>query len=85
MRIPFLRMERFRSEVIARPSTTSVRIDMLRTPTEYSFAWRVVDRPRRRLSKRELHELGMRVDKYVAAVNQMAPPRLEQSTVYVVL
>ena len=85
MRIPFWRMERFRSEKVARPSAIRVRIDVLRTPAEYSFAWSVTERRPRRLSKRELHELAMRVDKYLASVNETAPARLERSTVYVSL
>ena len=85
MQLLFWRMKRFRKEGIARPSATRVRIEMVRTPAEYSFAWLVAGKCKRRLSKRELHELGMRVEKHVANVNQTAPSRLERSTIYVSL
>lgn len=81
MRILFWRVER----LSAQASQTRVRIDMERHPEAYFYKWIVADPKSRRLNKRELHELDMRVAKYVATLNDNAPQQREHKTVFAVL
>ena len=82
MRFLFWRLERASS-----PHTkqTRVRIEMQQNPDAYCFKWSVADRDPRRLSKQELHQLEMRVDKYVATLNDVAPKKTERKTVFATL
>jgi hypothetical protein len=44
------------------------------------YRWAVADPESKRLSKRELHDLDLRVAKYVATLNENAPQQREQQT-----
>lgn len=59
------------AENVQPPSpTTNVRIVLHRGPAAYSIEWMVMPGAhRRRLNKKELHELEMRVTKYVDTLN----------------
>ena len=59
------------------PGSTRVWIGVVRDPDRYSYQWSVADRKGRRLNKRELHELEMRIAKYVAVQNENPPQRRE--------
>jgi hypothetical protein len=76
MQILFWRVERS-----TQSSPTAVRINVQRNPEGYIYQWKVADR-KRRLSKRELHELDMRVAKYVATRNDSPPVRPEYKTYF---
>ena len=65
------------------PRSTRVWIRVVRDPDRYSYQWSVADRNCRRHSKRELHELEMRIAKYVAVQNEN-PPKRRETTNYVV-
>jgi len=82
MRFLFWRVERVSS---AQANLTRVRIEVQRDPHEYIFKWVVADPKTRRLSKRELHELDMRVAKYVAILNPNAPRQREHTTHFATL
>ncbi|HUZ95367.1 MAG TPA: hypothetical protein VMU57_10675 [Edaphobacter sp.] len=77
MRILFWRVERLSTH----SDQTRVRIDIERHPQAYFYKWIVADPKSRRLNKRELHELDMRVAKYVATLNDNAPQQREHRTV----
>ena len=66
----------WRVELSTKSSLTAVRINVQRNPEGYIYQWKVADR-KQRLSKRELHELDMRVAKYVATRNDNPPVRPE--------
>ncbi|RSL18585.1 hypothetical protein EDE15_4175 [Edaphobacter aggregans] len=76
MQILFWRVERS-----TKSSLTAVRINVQRNSEGYVYQWKVADR-KRRLSKRELHELDMRVAKYVATRNDNPPARPEHKTYF---
>jgi hypothetical protein len=76
MQILFWRVERS-----TKSSLTAVRINVQRNPEGYIYQWKVADK-KRRLSKRELHELDMRVAKYVATRNDNPPVRPEHKTYF---
>ena len=78
MRILFWRVER----LSAHTDPTRVRVDIERHPEAYFYKWIVADPKHRRLNKRELHELDMRVAKYVAILNDNAPSQREHKTVF---
>ncbi len=82
MRFLFWRLERVSS---AHANQTKVRINIQRDPLAYVYKWTVADSTGKRLNKRELHELDMRVAKYVATLNDNAPGRREHKTVFAVL
>ena len=82
MRFLFWRLERVAS---THAQQTRVRIDVKRDPQGYVYQWTVADRKAKRLSKRELHELDMRVAKYVATQNQNAPTRWERRSFFATL
>ncbi len=77
MQFLFWRLERMSS---APANQTRVRIEVQRDPHAYVYQWTVADSKSKRLSKRELHELEMRVEKYVANLNPNAPQQREQQT-----
>lgn len=77
MQFLFWRLERMSS---AQANQTRVRIEVQRDPHAYVYQWTVVDSKSKRLSKRELYELEMRVEKYVATLNPNAPQQPEQQT-----
>lgn len=77
MQFLFWRLERMSS---AQANQTRVRIEVQHDPHAYVYQWTVADSKSKRLSKRELHELEMRVEKYVAALNPNAPQQREQQT-----
>lgn len=78
MQFLFWRVERAN----AGSARTRVRIELKRDPNSYSYTWSVADKRQRRLSKRELHELDMRVAKYVSILNDMPPQKPEERTLY---
>jgi len=81
MRFLFWRVERVSSHA----NQTRIRIEIQRNPEVYFYKW-VVDDPRSmRLNKRELHELDMRVAKYVATLNEDAPSKPGRQTDFAVL
>lgn len=82
MRFLFWRLERVSS---AQADQTRVRIEVQRDPHAYVYQWAVADSRSRRLSKRELHELDMRVAKYIATLNHNAPQQPEQQTHFATL
>ena len=82
MRFLFWRLERVTS---THAQQTRVRIDLKRDPQGYVYQWTVADRKAKRLSKRELHELDMRVAKYVATQNQNAPTRWDRRSFFATL
>jgi predicted metalloprotease len=82
MRFLFRRLERMSS---AQAKQTRVRIEVQRDPHVYVYQWTVADSKSKRLSKRELHELEMRVEKYVATLNPNAPQQREQQTYFATL
>ncbi len=79
MQFLFWRLERMSS---AQANQTRVRIEVQRDPHAYVYQWTVADSKGKRLSKRELHELEMRVEKYVATLNPNAPQQREQQTYF---
>ena len=81
MEFLFWRVER----ASAGSARTRVRIELKRDPDSYTYQWSVADKRKRRLSKRELHELDMRVAKYVATLNEMPPQKPEEQTLYTTL
>ena len=82
MRFLFWRLERVSS---AQARQTRVRIEVQRDPHVYVYRWTVADPKSKRLSKRELHELEMRVEKYVATLNHDAPQQPEHKTYFATL
>jgi len=82
MQFLFWRLERMSS---ARANQTRVRIEVQRDPHAYVYQWNVADSKGKRLSKRELHELEMRVEKHVATLNPNAPQQREQQTYFATL
>ena len=81
MRFLFWRVERVSSHA----NQTRVRIEIERTPEGYFYKWVVNDPRSMRLNKRELHELDMRVAKYVAILNPNAPRQREHTTYFATL
>ena len=79
MRLLFWRLDRV---VPAHAQQTRVRIDLKRDPQGYVYQWIVTDKKAKRLSNRELHELDMRVAKYVKTLNQNAPTRSERRSFF---
>lgn len=82
MRFLFWRLERVS---LAHAKQTRVRINIRRDLITYAYKWAVADPTGKRLNKRELHELDMRVAKYVATLNDNAPQQAEHQTVFAVL
>ena len=82
MRFLFWRLERVASTQVQQ---TRVRIDLKCDPQGYVYHWTVADRKAKRLSKRELHELDMRVAKYLATQNQNAPTRWDRRSFFATL
>ena len=78
MRFLYWRVERAN----AGSAKTKVRIELKRDPDSYTYQWNVADKSARRLSKRELHQLDMRVAKYVSALVEPAPQNPEERTLY---
>lgn len=78
MRFLYWRVERAN----AGSAKTKVRIELKRDPDSYTYQWAVADKGARRLSKRELHELDMRVAKYVSTLTEDAPQKSEEQTLY---
>ena len=82
MRFLFWRLERVSS---AQANQTRVRIEIQRDPHAYVYQWAIVDSKSKRLSKRELHELDMRVAKHVATLTPNAPQQRERQTHFATL
>ena len=82
MRFLFWRLERVAS---GNAQQTRVRIDLKCDPQGYVYQWTVADKKAKRLSKRELHELDMRVAKYMANQNKNAPTRTERRSFFATL
>lgn len=82
MRFLFWCLERVSS---AQAIQTRVRIEVQRDPHAYVYQWAVADSKSKRLSKRELHELDMRVAKYVATLNPNAPQQREPQSYFATL
>ena len=82
MRFLFWRLERMSS---IQATETRVRIEVQRDPHAYVYQWTVADAKNKRLSKRELHELEMRVEKYVSTLNPNAPQQREHQTYFAML
>lgn len=78
MRFLYWRVERAN----AGSAKTKVRIELKRDPESYTYQWSVADKGARRLSKRELHELDMRVAKYVSNLNETPPQKTGEQTLY---
>ncbi len=78
MRFLYWRVERAN----AGSAKTKVRIELQRDPDTYTYQWTVVNKQARRLSKREVHELDMRVAKYVSTLVEPAPQNPEERTIY---
>ncbi len=78
MRFLFWRLER----VASTAQQTRVRIDLKCDSQGYVYQWTVADKKAKRLSKRELHELDMRVAKYMANLNQNAPTRWDRRSFF---
>ena len=78
MRFLYGRVERAN----AGSAKTKVRIELKRDPNSYTYQWSVADKQARRLSKRELHELDMRVAKYVSLLVEPPPQNPEERTDY---
>ena len=79
MRFLFWRLERVAS---THAQQTRVCIDLKRDPQGYVYQWTVADKKAKRLSKRELHELDMRVAKYVETLTQNNPVRWERRSYF---
>jgi hypothetical protein len=82
MRFLFWRVERLSS---AQANLTRVRIEVQCDPREYLYKWVVADPKTKRLNKREIHELDMRVAKYLATLNPNAPQQREFKTYFATL
>ncbi len=82
MRFLFWRLEWAGSSSVKQ---TRVRIELQRDLQSYSYTWSVADAKSSKLNKKELHELDMKVAKYVATLNDNAPAEPEQKTVFAVL
>ncbi len=78
MRFLYWRVER----ADAGSAKTKVRIELKRDPDSYTYQWAVAGKQTRRLTKRELHELDMRVAKYVSTLLEPPPQKPEERTLY---
>ncbi len=78
MRILFWRVEWAGLASSTTSAKTRIRIELMRTPEIYTYKWAVAEKLPKRLSRREIHQLDMRVAKYVG--NMMSSQKPPQET-----
>lgn len=82
MRILFWNLER-----VCSTSTRQVRvrIELQRNLDSYAYMWSAIPNKSNQLSKKELHQLDMRVAKHIAVLNEDAPKHPDRQILYAAL